>query len=242
MMPIVDMHSHILPGIDDGARRMWETRELMKEAYEQGIRRIVATPHYHRGKHYVSPERIRELVLAANEEAGKIAPDLKIEEGQELVYFDGILEELASGRALTLAGTSYILVEFPVEVAYEKMYQAVRSLIQARYRPVLAHIERYRCLRSGGRLEELGKAGVLMQMNFTSLSGSPFHFGEWNWCRKQVMAGHIHVFGTDMHRVDYRPPKIGPSLAWLKKALPQDMERLLNRNPTGILNGNVIAG
>ena len=78
MGEIIDVHSHILPGIDDGSRRMWETRELLKQAYGQGIRGVIATPHYHRGKHYVDPDGILELVGKVQAEADRLFPDMKI--------------------------------------------------------------------------------------------------------------------------------------------------------------------
>lgn len=242
MIPIIDMHSHILPGIDDGAGQMQETRELMKLAYSQGIRRIVATPHYQRGKHFKSPQQICELVREVRQEAAAIASDLIIEEGQELAFFEEITQELASGRALTLAGSGCILIEFPEEITYSRLYQAVRSLIQEGYRPVLAHVERYLCLRDGGRLEELIQTGAYTQMNFSSLHGTVFQWKEWGWCRKQVLNGCIHVFGTDMHRMDYRPPELVRALKWLEKNIPNRMERLLQSNPAGILDGTGITG
>lgn len=94
MGPIIDVHSHILPGIDDGARRMWETRELIKQAYGQGIRTIIATPHYHRGKHYIDPDGILELARKVQREADQLFPDLNIYAGQELIYLTGYLMRL----------------------------------------------------------------------------------------------------------------------------------------------------
>lgn len=243
MGPITDVHSHILPGIDDGARHMWETRELIKQAYGQGIRRIIATPHYHRGKHYIDPDGIMELTRKVQAEVDKLVPDMKIYAGQELIYFNGVFEAVAAGKTLPLAGSSCILMEFQTDVSYEIIYQAVRRLALMRYRPVLAHIERYRCLRDSGRLEELIKAGAYMQMNFASLSGGLKpgglkHAQESRWCRKMVLEGRITFLGTDMHRVNFRPPDTGRAVNWIyRKCGDEAAVKLMCGNPEEILLG-----
>lgn len=240
MGAVIDVHSHILPGIDDGARRMWETRELMKQAYEQGIRRIIVTPHYHRGKHYIDPDGILELTEKVQKEADKLFPDMRIYAGQELIYFNGVFEAIAAGKTVTMAGSDCLLMEFQPEVSYEIIYQAVRQMALMRYKPVLAHIERYLCLRAPGRVEELRKSGAYMQMNFGSLAGGIRHVKENLWCRKMVMDGNVQFLGTDMHRVDFRPPEIGKAVEWVCRKCGEEREdELTFWNPMELLIGDV---
>lgn len=239
MGPIIDVHSHILPGIDDGARRMWETRELIKQAYGQGIRTIIATPHYHRGKHYIDPDGILELARKVQREADQLFPDLNIYAGQELIYFNGIFDAVAAGKTVPMAGSNCLLMEFQTDVSYEIVYQAVRQMSLMRYRPVLAHIERYQCLRVPGRIEELRKSGAYLQMNFGSLTGGIRHVRENLWCRRMVQEGNIQFLGTDMHRVDFRPPEIGKAVEWIyKKCGEEEAEHIMRRNPLEILIGD----
>ena len=110
----------------------------------------MATPHYSRRG--LRPE-IYELSARLTEEAKKIAPDFKTGLGQETYYHEGLVENLKQGQALTLEGTRCVLVEFDPQEAYHSLYQAVRKMTMARYIPVIAHVERYFCLREGKNLE-----------------------------------------------------------------------------------------
>lgn len=114
MTGVIDVHAHILPGIDDGSRDWDESRRLLEESYRQGIRYIIATPHYSRRG---LPSDIYDLSEKLKEEARKIAPDFQIGLGQETYYHEGLIENLKNGRALTLDGSQYVLVEFEPTMA-----------------------------------------------------------------------------------------------------------------------------
>ena len=143
-MELIDIHAHILPGVDDGSRGMEESETMLSMAYRQGIRRIIATPHYSRRR---GSGGLAELADRLNARAQAIYGDFEILPGHETYYYEGLAEALKSGQALTLAGSRYVLVEFDPGVSYRQLYQGVRKLIMARYVPVLAHVERYLCLR-----------------------------------------------------------------------------------------------
>lgn len=208
---IIDIHAHILPGVDDGADDWEETRFMLQCAYRQGIRTIIATPHY---SHRQDVGRLRELAGQADEEAKRIAGDFGVYLGQEILYFDRMAERLKNGHALTMAGSRWVLVEFMPEMPYKKMYQAARSVLMAGYYPIIAHVERYQALRDDGQMEELAGIGCRMQMNYRSLQGGVFDKNV-RWCRRQVRDGWIDFLGTDAHHKDYRTPEIGKSLGWL---------------------------
>ena len=105
------------------------------------------------------------------------------------------MENLKQGQALTLEGTRCVLVEFDPQEAYHSLYQAVRKMTMARYIPVIAHVERYFCLREGKNLEELVQCGCRLQMNYSSLEGNGIWNREVRWCRRQVLEGRIHILG-----------------------------------------------
>lgn len=238
--PVIDVHTHILPGIDDGARSMEETRELLKLAYRQGIRILIATPHYRRGKHYVDPDGIRDLVNKVQSEADKMFPDLFLYAGQELIYYHGVFDAVSAGKTVPLADSDCYLIEFLPDISYETIYQAVRQMALMRCRPVLAHIERYPCLRKTGRIEELRKSGAYMQMNFDSLLRDFRQAGKVSWCRRMVQKENVQFFGTDMHRTDFRPPEIEKSVKWIyNKCGGEWGKQLMIGNPKEILLENV---
>ncbi|MEG2428137.1 MAG: CpsB/CapC family capsule biosynthesis tyrosine phosphatase [Clostridium sp.] len=238
---IIDMHAHILPGLDDGAEDMQETKAMLQQAYTQGIRGIIATPHYKEPNHRVDAAVVRAAAEAVQNIAREIASDLNIYVGQEIYYFTGITEALDSGRVLPLSGTKAVLVEFFEGVSYQELYQSVRNMMLDGYTPVLAHVERYACLRKAGCIDELIQTGALMQMNYSSLVAGMRYLGEQMWCRKMVLAGKIHLLGTDMHRMNYRPPEIRKAILWLReKAGETCFEQLTRTNPVRLLRGDAL--
>lgn len=218
---IIDVHAHILPGVDDGAADWDEARRMLQCAYGQGVRTVIATPHY---SHRQDVGRLRRLAGQLDEEAKKIAPEFDVLLGQEILYFDSMTERLKEGHALTMAGSRYVLVEFMPEIPYQKLYQAVRTVLMSGYYPIVAHVERYRVLRDERHMEELAGTGCQMQMNYRSLQGNVFD-RDARWCRRQVQEGRIQLLGTDMHHMDHRTPEISKSLDWLKFHIEEEQFR-----------------
>lgn len=230
--PIIDVHAHILPGVDDGSRDMKETIQLLKKAAEQGITAVVATPHYSRRREMPG---LRQLAEEVRQEVRQWNPEFQIYLGQETYYHEELPERLNQGQGICLADTRYVLVEFDTGVSYQTLLRGIRRLTSAGYVPVLAHIERYGCLREKGRLTDLSGCGCWLQMNYESLEG-PWLSPEVRWCRKQVQDGRIQLLGTDMHRMDFRPPEITKALEWMHKHLPQEqIADLTYRNAQRVL-------
>lgn len=233
MINIVDVHAHILPGVDDGSASWKESRQMLQEAYRQGIKTIIATPHYRQGQDI---EHLKELTVILRHEAQKLEPGYGIFLGQELMDSEEIVEELRRGRALTMAGSSFVLIEFLPGVSYRRMYQRLRQLQSAGYIPIVAHAERYECLREGNRLEELKESGYLIQMNYRSLGGSIFNKNT-QWCRRQILKRNIHLLGTDMHNTGTRAPKTEEALSWLGRHCSKgELYRMVKKYPECILN------
>lgn len=231
---IIDIHAHILPGVDDGAGDWEEARWMLKCAYSQGIHTIIATPHYSRRQ---DVGRLRKLAGQLDMEAKQIAPDLSIFLGQEILYFDSIVERLQEGQALTMAESRYVLVEFMPDVAFKKMYQAVRRLVLAGYHPIIAHVERYEAMRDEGQMRDLEKAGCCFQMNYKSLQGGLLDRSA-RWCRRQAEGRQIHFLGTDMHHRDCRAPEILKTLRWLSGHVDgNQVSRMVETNARQMLRG-----
>jgi len=233
---VIDIHTHILPGIDDGARTVEESLMLLEMAASQGIEAVVATPHDLRQRTYDDlMKRTEELQIKIREQL----PDFNLYTGQETFYHDSLPDRLAEHRAWTLNGSPYVLVEFDPGVSYLQMHRGIRKLLDYGYWPVLAHVERYACLRDEGNLEDLLKCRCRLQMNFDSLKGS-FLSMEARWCRKQILMGRIFLLGTDMHRLDFRPPDIREPLKWLDGHVdPLEVKRLVHDNAQSILEYNM---
>lgn len=216
---IFDIHTHILPGVDDGSDSMRTTMKMLKIAYRQGARAVIATPHGSASR--VSPSQCRDLLEMIQEKSQKELPKLKLYLGEEVFYSRESVQHLNRGKLITMADTSYVLTEFPYTISYRDLYSAVRELVWARYRPILAHIERYSCLRDSDCTEELSECGAYLQINFSSIGGSCLN-STVRWSRRQLMAGRIHFLGSDMHNLKSRRPEFVKAIEWMERHLEED--------------------
>jgi protein-tyrosine phosphatase len=237
---LIDVHSHILPGVDDGPSNMEETILMLSGAAKQGIRTIITTPHYAVGANNKSVDELVYIRNKVQEEAFQINSELKIYSGNELYYSESILEELKSGRALTLADSRYVLVEFSVRESYKRIYHGLQEFVLAGYIPILAHVERYQCLmRKEFLIKDLIEAGAYIQMNSSSLVGGIFH-SEAAYYRKLVAGGYIHLIGTDCHDAKIRIPQMEDAIKAMKKCEEGFLHKLLIENPGKILENKYI--
>lgn len=224
-----DLHTHILPAVDDGAADMEETIRMLKKAYDEGVRTMFATPHYIPGGRGPSAEEILAVHGQVCEKA--CFPGLRILPGNEIYCRGNVIGDLKAGKALTLAGTDYVLTEFSVRSEYKDIFQWVRSLTEAGYRPVIAHAERYGCLaRDAGLTSELIDAGAYIQINTESLEGK-FWDARAAWCRKLLLRGSVHFLGSDCHHADFRAPRMRSVLDGLKKdGYKEQIHRIMREN------------
>lgn len=204
----VDIHTHILPGIDDGSRDWLQTERMLRIQQEQGVTAIIATPHFDMEQNYQDPDKLRALVAEANEHAQKVTPGITLYPGCEVLYTPGVIDAYKKGDILTLADSQYLLVEFFPRSPYREIEEAIASFVREGLVPVIAHVERYECLRNEyDRLYDLMKMGAVMQMNSRSLLGKRFD-KRVKLCRKMVQNGFVHFLGSDCHNEDERPPKM----------------------------------
>lgn len=235
MTEILDIHSHILPGIDDGASCGRMSVEMLRAASAQGIRRVIATPHYSACFQNADPARIKGLCRGLNRKAEKEGIPCRVYPGQEIMYSENALDRLSRGELLTMAESRYILIEFEPSVSYSFIYMAIRNCTTQGYSPILAHAERYRSIYEPEKVQGLIDQGAYLQMNFRSVAG------RWNdstarWCRKMLKQKNIHFLGTDMHNMTTRAPDVTWTLKWIERHLEADYsERILWKNAAKIL-------
>lgn len=233
-----DIHCHILPGVDDGAENMELAMTMLSAAYEEGCRRIILTPHYERGRNSYEPKELDGIFEEVKERAAKLCPDMELYLGNELLYEEGVIQDVRDGLVHTLAGTRYLLVEFPIQISYGGIYQAMKELSQARFCPVVAHVERYHCLTGHmDRLLELEELGVTFQMNAESIFGSVFDENV-RWCRKMLKKEIISFLGTDAHNMENRAPHMKEALEWMYRKLDADYIQAISVDYPGVLLAN----
>ena len=230
-MEIIDIHTHVLPGIDDGAENWDMSMEMLKIEWDSGVRRVIATPHFLPWKSQISPNKIRRLCREAQEKfSEQYGFKMRIYPGEELYYHSELLDDLRNGKAMTMNGTNFVLVEFGVMVQFGDLMYAVQKLQRAGYTFILAHYERYKALRDEGHIEELLDRGVLLQSNLEALEGGIFD-PEVRRIKKHYKKGYISFAASDMHDISSRPPIQSSSVNRLTKSLGQaEAKRVLNDN------------
>lgn len=209
---MIDFHTHILPGIDDGARTYGNAIELIQEEVSQGIDTIVLTPHFDFEKKDLSEflaqrdAAYAELKRAVKER--RIPVQLHV--GAEVRFSPRLLD--ADIAPLCVEGSRYILVEFPMSHTPSATREVFYSLMTGGYFPILAHAERYNIENKSNYLYNLVCSGVLMQVNYESAM---------NHRKKKVaeLIKHdmVHLWGSDTHSMDKRPPSFARAKRYLDK-------------------------
>lgn len=239
---LMDIHSHILPGLDDGARDMEETMQMAGQADQEGISVIIATPHYGRRNPGYDPGRAEQVFDAVKKCMRQEYPHMKLYMGNELYYSFGILEDVKAGRAKTIGGTDYLLVEFSTDAEYEFLAEAVRSCVREGYRPILAHVERYGCLyKDIGRIDALIEQGAYMQVNARGFLSSGRSDKRRSWCRVLLMEGLVHFVASDCHNANSRKPVMHSAVEEIVKIAGIDeARRIINANIIKLIRNEYI--
>ncbi len=227
----LDLHTHILPGIDDGSRDWEETRQMLSMAYSQGVRTIVATPHNY-PRHRQDSQQILELCARAEEMAKELDPKMQVLPGNEVFYREGIFRGIEKGQILTLADSRYLLVEFHPDSSERQVLSGIRELTEEGFVPVVAHVERVRALfgNKTARQQAL-ELGCCFQTNSQSLLGGRFAPITRRLC-KMIEEKEIHFLGSDCHNTRERRPVMADTVKKLEKRISaKGLERLLRDNP-----------
>jgi protein-tyrosine phosphatase len=236
MQGYFDIHSHILPGIDDGPENLEETFRMLYIAYEEGIRVIVATPHFAAGSKNVSSEKTLRIYREVSQEVTKAGIKLDIILGNELLYNMDMIDSLNKGEALTIDGTRYILVEFPPCTSFREIWKGLNHCIFAGYIPILAHVERYPCLiKEPSLVYNLITVGAYIQMNLSSIVGR-ITDPKVRFCYKLLKKEWVHFLGTDSHGAFERVPRAKKAAAFLNRKFGEKKVRqLFWENPMTML-------
>lgn len=237
---MTDLHCHILPGLDDGAKTPETTLQMAKQALQSGVRQIVCTPHCTTGDPGLRTRltRIEKAVEMLNYVFGQMQLPVTLYAGIELLCNDRLPETLERREFLTLAGSRYLLIEFPFDVPLSRIEWAANAVRQAGYIPVLAHPERYTAVqRNPDCLSVWFYAGYVIQLDKDSVLG---RFG--NHCARTaawaLRHGVAHVIASDAH--DTRTRTASLQAVWRHVATVYSLpyaNLLLQRNSQRIVQG-----
>lgn len=231
---MIDWHSHILPGVDDGSRNVAESVSLLNMQMSQGVSTVVATPHFYANDESVESflDRRRGALERLKAELPERSPEIRL--GAEVRYYQGISRMLGL-KDLRVEGSKILLLEMPMSKWTEYM---VRELVELSgmggIRIVLAHVERYLGLQKQDVWTRMYESGILTQVNasfFISLAS-----------RRRALSllrdGNIHFLGSDCHNVTSRPPQIGKAFEMIQKKLGDEYISQMNEYGYSMLEHN----
>ncbi len=236
MSNYIDIHNHCLPGLDDGARTIKESIEMLRIASEEGIKEIIVTPHYKHSRYLKSPEDVAIIKKEIEEELAKERIDITLHLGNELFYHIDIINELEQKKVNTLADSQYVLVEFYPNESLSTIKKGLYEFLTYGYYPILAHVERYEeIVEDLNEVRELLNMGAYLQINASTLVG--LH-GRKNkrFVKKLLKEELVQFVGTDAHSARSRAPLLSECAAYIAKKYGDWYAiELLIENPQKIL-------
>lgn len=225
-----DLHTHILPGIDDGAKSLEEALKMTEELAYQGIKAAVCTPHFNARK-----IPLCEFLRKRNH-ALSLMKDSKISliSGSE-VELNDYLFHYPDLSPLCIEDTKYILIEPPFTSKWDKsIYDMLEKLVRyySLY-PIIAHVERYPAISSMNKMKKLIDLGCYLQVNSSSI----LTMKSWHRIARYIKHGYIDVISSDCHNLDNRPPILSAAYEKIEKELGEETYLTLKRNAEDIIKG-----
>ena len=236
-MNLVDIHTHIVPGVDDGAQDVKTAYAMLDMAYKSGVRYMIMTPHYNEFRGLVTDgrEAFDELAAYCKERY----PDLKLYYGNEIRYSSNTIDLLRAKKVFPLAGSNYVLTEFSTAVKVSFIRAALDELSMRGYIPVIAHLERYASLYkcSLDQLDEFKEIGALFQVNASSIySGS---FRTKRFVKKLIKYDMLDFVASDCHDQSFRKPDVSEAYRYISSKYDTEYaKQIFFKNPAEIININ----
>ncbi|MGN0817847.1 MAG: tyrosine-protein phosphatase [Candidatus Coproplasma sp.] len=214
---MIDIHSHILPCVDDGSNSLETSRKLLLQYASQGVDRAICTPHQNKIL------RRADILRREFDKFSAAVADLPVRVylGAEILYYSGMVNDIAKGELLTLGGSEYVLVEFPVMISGEDLQDAVYELILAKYVPIIAHIERYSMLIKED-YAAVRNAGALIQINAAAFNGRDTA----KTAKYLLKNGLVDFIASDCHDLKHRDVNFAAAKEYVAKKFPEQFDRL----------------
>ncbi|MGG3915948.1 tyrosine-protein phosphatase [Rossellomorea vietnamensis] len=238
---MIDIHSHILPGIDDGAKTIQDSVDMANQAVSEGIHTIMATPHHMNGSYQNQKSDILPLVDLLNERFKFEGINLKVLPGQECRIYGEILEDYKKGFVFPLNQVSqYIFIEFPSGSVPRYAERLLYDIQVEGLTPVIVHPERNaELIERPDKLYKLVKNGAVTQLTASSLVG---YFGKniQKFSQQLIEANLTHFIASDAHNIHNRTFKMEEAMDNIKKKYGIDMVYYFTENAEMLVDGKTI--
>jgi protein-tyrosine phosphatase len=240
---VIDLHNHLLPGIDDGAKAVEETLEFLRMARRDGVRTVVATPHMKPGVYDNRREGILEQVaLVRAAQKGDEADGVELLPGAEVFFTADVVDRARRGELMTVADRGrYVLLELPYQQVPMRVDETIFQLRLVGLTPIMAHPERVAYyLEDIERVAASVRLGALTQVTGSSITGL-FGSKARDFAFRMLDRNLVHVVSSDSHDVRYRPPLLSPAAEVLRRRMGDEAaHRMLEGIPRDILEGREV--
>lgn len=241
---MTDIHTHILPGVDDGSGGLEDSLEMAEIAFRSGTRLLAATPHCNLHGYFENYEDSGECGSAFQRFRRALEAEgipLKVVRGMEIYGVGDLRELIGERRLISLNHTGNYLIEFPFDMHPDDMTTGLRAVFEAGGIPVLAHPERYYCVQDmPGLAERWRKDGVLIQGNMGSFLGA---FGRSAERTAEILLarGLLVCLASDSHGIRRRSPDMRKAYDYIRRGVSEEAaRRLFEENPRRILTGKPV--
>jgi len=233
---MIDLHCHMLPGIDDGAPDLDEALAMARVAVADGIRVTACTPHIYPGMYENHAAGIRLAISELRNALHQEDIPLQLVEGADVHLTPDLLAGIRGGRIPTLNGSRYFLFEPPHHVAPPRIENVVFDLVAAGYVPIVTHPERLSWIDNHYKVfGNLAKGGAWMQLTAGAITGR-FGGRAKYWSERMLDEGMVHIVATDAHRADKRAPLLAEARDAVAKRLGDaEAVQMTEIRPSGIL-------
>ena len=232
---MTDLHCHILPGLDDGAKDLDVSGDLLRRERTAGVRRIAFTPHFHFERQDMDQFcRRRDAAMAELVQCyPELTSQLELKKGAEVFFSPSLLE--TDPRPLCLEGTGLMLVELPVTYRPQWTVDVLYQLGAMRITPLIAHVERYPyVMENPSLLVDWIEAGAYTHVNASSLV---LHKRRKVQILKMIRHGLVHFVCTDAHSPDKRPPLLGEAMELIQSRCGEQKARQMGEIALGLWSG-----
>lgn len=235
---MIDLHSHLLPCVDDGATGFREAYQMVQKYKQAGFQGAVVTPHYDADRYLVNAAKVDYTLKLLKDMLQETGVDFSLYPGNEIRLSAKTLMELRGGSVHSLAKSRYVLIEFPFTSFPHYAAEMIFRLQMDAYIPILAHCERYRYVQDNPEiLKPFLQTGCLIQANISSIEGNR-SAETLKWLMERNM---VHILATDAHRAEGRSPDVRESLEKLRRLFGNEMiEQCTVTRPQAVVEDRII--
>lgn len=233
---MIDIHSHIIPNVDDGARSVEETFNILKEAQEAGFTDVILTSHFILNYYETNAQELIFWKEKLQEVLKKQGTKINLHSGMEIYITNQMEELLENKKILTLANSRYMLIELPLATNVKYFDYVVYYLEAKGIKPIIAHPERYKCVQKDPDIvEEYIEKGCLIQCNYGSIVNLYGREAE-KTIKTLLKKNQVHFLGSDVHRENGTYLIILDAIKKIRKIIGENkINELTTINPKKIL-------